>query len=116
MSKSLVAYVFASLFGLTLNGVAFVFLVVLVVLSLTGSSFGGIWNSGLWKTTPVRRLSGAVADVAVITATALASWWLVVDVIGVPGLLTAKGNCCSAARSIPPAGSLGAPMTGTSSP
>ena len=84
--SALVAYVFVSLFGLTFNAASFVFLVMLVVLSLAGSSFGGIWNSGLWTTTPVRRLVGAVADSAVITATALASWWLVVDVIGVPGL------------------------------
>ena len=42
--SALVAYVFISLFDLSLNGAAFVFLVVLVVLSLTGSSFGGIWN------------------------------------------------------------------------
>ena len=39
-----------------------VFLVVFVVLSLTGMSFGGIWNSGLWTTTFVRRLIGAFAD------------------------------------------------------
>ena len=84
--SALVAYVFMSLFGLTLNGAAFIFVVVFVVLTLTGSSFGGIWNSGLWTTTFVRRLVGAVANAAVWIGTAAASWWLVVDVIGVPGL------------------------------
>ena len=68
--SALVAYVFASLFGLTLNGAAFVFVVVFVVLSLTGMSFGGIWNSGLWTTTFVRRLMGAVADAAIWLGTA----------------------------------------------
>ena len=34
----------------------------------------------------MRRCIGAVADAAVLIATAVASWWLVVDVIGVPGL------------------------------
>ena len=37
--------------------------------------------------TPVRRCMGAVADAAVFIATVLASWWLVVDVIGVPALV-----------------------------
>ena len=84
--SALVAYVFIRLIDLSLVGAACVFLVVFVVLSLTGSSFGGIWNSGLWTTLPARRCMGAVADAAMLIATAVASWWLVVDVIGVPGL------------------------------
>jgi hypothetical protein len=84
--SALVAYVFISLFDLPPVGAAVVFLVVFVVLSLTGSTFGGIWNSGLWTTLAARRCMGAVADAAMFIATALASWWLVVDVIGVPGL------------------------------
>jgi type IV secretory pathway TraG/TraD family ATPase VirD4 len=84
--SALVAFVFIRVFNLSLTGAACVFLVVFVVLSLTGSSFGGIWNSGLWTTLPARRCLGAVADAAMFIATAVASWWLVVDVIGVPGL------------------------------
>jgi Type IV secretory system Conjugative DNA transfer len=57
-----------------------------VVLSLTGSGFGGIWNSGLWTTTPVRRFVGAVADGVVFIAAAAFWWWLVVDVFDVYGL------------------------------
>jgi hypothetical protein len=77
--SALVAFVFLRLFDLPPFGAICVFLVVFVVLSLTGSSFGGIWNSGLWTTFPARRLVGAVADAAVFIATALASWWLVVE-------------------------------------
>ncbi len=83
---ALVAYVFVRLFDLSPFGAACVFLPVFVLLSLTGSGFGGIWNSGLWTTTPVRRLVGAVANAAVWIGTAAASWWLVIYVIGVPGL------------------------------
>jgi hypothetical protein len=50
--SALVAYVFIRLFNPPLTGAAVVFLVVFVVLNLTGSSFGGIWNSGLWTTLP----------------------------------------------------------------
>ena len=84
--SALVAFVFIRLFDVPPFGAICVFLVVFVVLSLTGSSFGGIWNSGLWTTLPARRLLGAAADAAVLIATALASWWLVVYVIDVPGL------------------------------
>jgi hypothetical protein len=85
--SALVAFLFIRLFDLSINGAAFVFLVVFVVLSLTGSSFGGIWNSGLWTTLPARRCIGAVADAAIFIATALASWWLVFDVLNVPYLV-----------------------------
>ena len=78
--SALVAFVFIRLFDLSLVGAACVFLAVFVVLSLTGSSFGGIWNSGLWTTLPARRCMGAVADAAMFIATAVVSWWLVVDV------------------------------------
>jgi type IV secretory pathway TraG/TraD family ATPase VirD4 len=84
--SALVAFVFIRLFDVSLTVAACVFLAVFVVLTLTGSSFGGIWNSGLWTLLPVRRLVGAIADGAMFIATALFSWWLVVDVIDVPGL------------------------------
>ena len=83
---ALVAYVFGVLFHVELFTAAIIFIVVFVILSLTGSGFGGIWNSGLWTTLPVRRLVGAVADAAMILATAALSWWLVTDVIDVPAL------------------------------
>ena len=76
----------ATLFNLGPNGVAVVFFIAVVALSLAGTGFGGIWNSGLWTTTPVRRFVGAGANAAVWIATALISWWLVVNVIGVPRL------------------------------
>ncbi len=84
---ALVTLAVATLFHLGPNGVAFVFFIAYVALSLlTASSFGGIWNSGLWTTLPMRRLVGAITDAAMIIATALFSLWLVADAVGVPGL------------------------------
>jgi hypothetical protein len=87
--SALVAFVFIRLFDPSPFWAVCVFLAVFMVLSLAGSSFGGIWNSGLWTMLPARRLVGTVADAAVFIVTAAASWWLVVDVIGVPGISVA---------------------------